>query len=268
MTGTCAIIAYVSPTTTTEDTIMLYFAYGSNLCTYSMSQRCPAARPVGTAMLMDWRMTFRGVADVEPAPGEIAYGAVWQITRKCEDALDRYEGVSGGFYSKEYMTVETESGPQEALVYVMNYRYIDNCSMPSKSYLGTIARGYRDFNLPDKALSAALNHAWHRVHKVKGINEFVPHGPKRMGPAGTERRQPRRVVKAERKRKVAGRQRQYAVTTRSGIPLGVDTTGMSPATRALWEADNRYRANQKAARRTRNAAAVAILAEDRVEMAS
>ena len=37
-----------------------YIAYGSNLNTEQMEFRCPTARPLGTAILRDRRLSFRG----------------------------------------------------------------------------------------------------------------------------------------------------------------------------------------------------------------
>ncbi len=47
----------------------IYFAYGSNLNRAEMGIRCPDAEPLVPAELVDWRLTFRGVADIEPAGG-------------------------------------------------------------------------------------------------------------------------------------------------------------------------------------------------------
>ena len=76
----------------------LYIAYGSNLNIEQMGFRCPYAVPIGTTVLTDYRLMFRGgmdgnaVATIEPAKGESVPVLLWEITPRDEEALDRYEG--------------------------------------------------------------------------------------------------------------------------------------------------------------------------------
>ncbi len=138
---------------------MLYFSYGSNLNLDRMFDRCPNAEPIGPATLKDYRLLFRGVADIEPSKGHEVVGALWEITDECEAALDVYEGYNArvplrGMYRKEFVKVRGHDGKfRRALVYVMNRGRI---SPPQTYYLEVIAEGYRDFALPKKALLAAV----------------------------------------------------------------------------------------------------------------
>ena len=100
-------------TSETEDTIMskerLYIAYGSNLNLEQMGRRCPTAEVVGTAMLKDWRLRFRGgdhsaVATIERDKGFQVPVLVWRIQPRDEAALDRYEGFPF-LYRKETLCV-------------------------------------------------------------------------------------------------------------------------------------------------------------------
>jgi hypothetical protein len=136
---------------------VLYFAYGSNLNHAAMAQRCPLAKPIGPIKLPDARLVFRGVADCIYEAGGECPGGVWKITPECERALDRYEGVSGGFYRKEYVPVSGIEGENQMLLYVMNSTGI---FPPSQYYLDVIKRGYRDFQLPHKYLRAAVKASW------------------------------------------------------------------------------------------------------------
>ena len=88
----------------------LYIAYGSNLDTWQMRYRCPGARPVAKSWLHDYRLVFQGMplnahANVIPEKGQKVPVVVWEITAANEKALDRYEGVKGGYYTKEYFTI-------------------------------------------------------------------------------------------------------------------------------------------------------------------
>lgn len=128
---------------------MLMFAYGSNLNVDQMARRCPAAEPIGRLKLQDWRLVFRGVADVIPEPGAVCYGGVWRITPACEEALDRYEGVDSGLYTREWIPIKPgKHGETAMLVYCMTSTGI---MPPSAGYLQCIKDGYRDFAMPPAA---------------------------------------------------------------------------------------------------------------------
>jgi gamma-glutamylcyclotransferase (GGCT)/AIG2-like uncharacterized protein YtfP len=129
---------------------MLYLAYGSNLHTIQMKNRCPAAKPLYAFDLPDWELVFRSVADIVPAPGKSVPVAVWDISEKCEAALDRYEGVASGMYRKEY--IELDEGP--ALVYLMNSKDV---YPPGSFYYSTIEQGYRQWGHWDGPLVDAFN---------------------------------------------------------------------------------------------------------------
>lgn len=143
----------------------LYVAYGSNLCMDHMAARCPGAQALGTSHINDMRLIFRHVADVIHAKGYQVPVGVWRITRQCEAALDRYEGVKGGLYRKEYVTFP-KHGP--ALIYMMNSTGI---MPPSEFYLDTIREGYGDFGLNTKPLDAAVRHASREARMTQDVLE-------------------------------------------------------------------------------------------------
>lgn len=139
----------------------LYIAYGSNLHKEQMAFRCPDAKPVCTSTLHDYRLVFQGYpygahANVIPEKGQEVPVAIWEISAKDEAALDRYEGVSGGYYTKEYMKVEVNGEMKEALVYIMTPH---DFGIPHDRYLEIIAQGYEDFNLDARVLNEAAIHA-------------------------------------------------------------------------------------------------------------
>ncbi len=93
----------------------LYFAYGSNLDPEQMQWRCPDAIALGSARLDDWawRIGGRGYATVSPAPGAQVWGGIWNVSDSDLARLDRYEGVAGGHYRREFVTVMAEDLPVE-----------------------------------------------------------------------------------------------------------------------------------------------------------
>lgn len=126
----------------------LYFAYGANLNHAGMRLRCPGARPLAPFYLRDYRLTFSGVASIQPARGQEVPGALWAITPECEQALDRFEGYPY-MYRKEYFDWDDYT--------VMFYRMNSELpGEPASSYLETIAQGYHDFGLPLEMLEQAV----------------------------------------------------------------------------------------------------------------
>ena len=98
-----------------------YFAYGSNMDTVQMRNRCPDSVPVATAELFGHRFIInsRGVATIVEDESSTVHGVLWRTTYEDEASLDRYEGLSSGLYSKQYLRVKREDGDSvKALVYV------------------------------------------------------------------------------------------------------------------------------------------------------
>jgi gamma-glutamylcyclotransferase (GGCT)/AIG2-like uncharacterized protein YtfP len=131
-----------------------YFAYGSNLNRSDMRVRCPDARPGVRARLEGCRLTFRGVADIEPAEGRTVHGALWSLSPQDNRALDRYEGAPSN-YCRQIVEVETGEGRLTAMTYVMTRR--DYLGLPSAWYLGRIEAGFEEWGLPRSELLRALH---------------------------------------------------------------------------------------------------------------
>ena len=98
----------------------LYFAYGANMDIDGMAKRVPASRPLGLARLPRHRfvITSDGYASVVRDPRAEVHGMLWELALSDVRALDRFEGVDRGLYSKINQPVITASGPRRALVYV------------------------------------------------------------------------------------------------------------------------------------------------------
>lgn len=138
--------------------MIFYFGYGANLNVGNMLFRCPNAKPVVKMVLPNYRLVFRGVADIEPAKGEEVQGAIWTITDKCEKALDRFEGFPH-LYRKEYFTIKMTGQlakdfgkTADVMYYTMNSGEYD---FPTQGYYSTIYQGYKDWNLDIDSLDTA-----------------------------------------------------------------------------------------------------------------
>ena len=134
----------------------LYFAYGSNLNRENMAQRCPDALPVMSFTLPNWRLVFRTHADIVleeyGREGAGVPGAIYEITERCERALDIYEGVAGGYYRKAY--IGTPICP--ALVYIMTDRLGVDLATPTREYYERCVQGCKDWDLEHDHLKDAL----------------------------------------------------------------------------------------------------------------
>lgn len=136
---------------------IFYIAYGSNLNLKQMANRCPNAEPLYGMMLPNFRLVFRGVADISEDPDMKAPVGVFKITEKCEKALDRYEG-----FPRLYSKVHFDMKGDLLMAYVMNQHDI---RPPSKGYYKGIEQGYRDFSLDLAYLEAAKRHSYsHRTY--------------------------------------------------------------------------------------------------------
>ncbi len=71
---------------------MLYIAYGSNMNLPPMAFRCPNSTVIGTAMVNDWELEFRGVATIVPNKNAEVPVRLWELDPRDIPALNRYEG--------------------------------------------------------------------------------------------------------------------------------------------------------------------------------
>jgi gamma-glutamylcyclotransferase (GGCT)/AIG2-like uncharacterized protein YtfP len=73
------------------------------------------------------------------------WGAIWNVSDSDLASLDRYEGVAGGLYRREFVTVMAQNQPVELLLYIENY---EDHGSPRPDYLDRIIAGARWFDLP------------------------------------------------------------------------------------------------------------------------
>lgn len=135
----------------------------SNLNLSQMRGRCPGTAIVGTAIIEDYRLLFKGsktgsYLTIEPWEGGKVPVAVWEITAAHERSLDRYEGYPV-FYHKIGMKLDVklaDSGEvrtMEGFAYVM---YADRpLGSPTNSYFITCAQGYRSLGFDPHILMDA-----------------------------------------------------------------------------------------------------------------
>ena len=125
----------------------LYFAYGSNMDSAAMAERCPGSRAIGIARLVRHRFLINadGYATVVRDPRGTVHGLLWDLALKDVPALDRYEGVAQGLYSKVIQSVLTAQGPRRALVYIGRSA---QPGMPKPGYLEGVIAAAQAAGLP------------------------------------------------------------------------------------------------------------------------
>ena len=122
----------------------LYAAYGGNMDPALMAERCPHSPQQGTGWLEGWRLTFGGedigwegpLATVVEDVAERVFVVLYEISHLDERSLDRWDGVTLGYFRKTRVRVETLDGDAAAWLYVLNAY---EGGLPSERYLGMLA---------------------------------------------------------------------------------------------------------------------------------
>lgn len=135
---------------------MLYFAYGMNTNPKEMATRCPGARSLGRAQLINHSFRFAYHADVELCEGSYVDGVLWNINEDNLKALDNLEGYPY-YYNRVVATVMHESRAYHALVYRMQPG--QEIREPTLGYYNLVLEGYRAHNVPIDQLEHSLNYS-------------------------------------------------------------------------------------------------------------
>lgn len=124
-----------------------YFAYGSNMASAGMRERCASPSVLGVATIPGYRFRIanRGYATMVPDPGSVVYGLLWSLTDEDLTALDQYEGVPAGDYIRTTIGVPFRGNQLEAQVYLA----ADPApGKPRRKYLDVIIQAARELGLP------------------------------------------------------------------------------------------------------------------------
>jgi len=168
----------------------LYFAYGSNMDRAAMALRCPVSRPLGLARLMRHRfIVFEGgYASVVRDPQRAVWGMLWDLALADVPALDRYESLATGLYTKTVQPVVAAQGPRRAMVYIGRSA---RPGVPKPGYMEGVVEAATHAGLPQDYIQQSLR-VW--LSKAQGASvEPVQRPPVRplwSAPAGTLRRAP------------------------------------------------------------------------------
>jgi len=144
-----------------------YIAYGSNLNIEQMKYRCPDAKIVGTSVIKDYRLMFKGsltgsYLTIEKEEGcEVPVG-VWLVSDNDEKKLDRYEGYPN-FYYKADMELDIKGIKtgriyhKNCFIYIMHEERV--LGVPINYYFNVCHQGYREFGFNVECLLDALEYS-------------------------------------------------------------------------------------------------------------
>ena len=132
---------------------MDYFAYASNLSLEQMLKRCPDAKPKFSAVLPNYKLIFSGwsrewhgsTASIQPFRGSKVVGAIYEISEKDLQKLDRFEDYPNTYDHATIMVFNEDDVAVKAITYIKR-RQADE-TKPSPEYLSIIRQGYKDWEL-------------------------------------------------------------------------------------------------------------------------
>ena len=136
---------------------LIYFAYGANLDKAGMDYRCPGNKPLCRAILKNYRLVFRTVADIEPCANHYVQGAIYEINKEHLRSLDRFEGYPL-LYTRKPVPVFTEDGRE---IYAIVYQMTDSSHYlsPHQGYLNIIISGCQQWQLPQSYIQDIITRA-------------------------------------------------------------------------------------------------------------
>lgn len=132
-----------------------YFAYGSNMALWVMSEICAEHDLVGIAQLPDHRLAFTrysqgwqgGICDVLYSPGDTVWGGLFMIGETCHDALDLNTHYGVGYTSMGVDVLMPDGTPYHVIAYTVLRKSLREFP-PSRAYLDTMLEGARELRLP------------------------------------------------------------------------------------------------------------------------
>jgi gamma-glutamylcyclotransferase (GGCT)/AIG2-like uncharacterized protein YtfP len=131
----------------------LYFAYGANMDPNAMRQRAPNSRVLGRARLARHKFFIMksGFASVRRDPHTDVHGMLFDLALSDVPALDRFEEIGRGLYTKVVQPVLREGAASaRALVYV---GASTEEGKPTAAYLDGILTGAKEGGLPENYIA-------------------------------------------------------------------------------------------------------------------
>ncbi len=147
---------------------VLYAAYGSNLHPQRLRLRTASAQLLGTAHLPDWSLRFHklsvdrsGKCSIEMGSTGV-YVAVYEMSARDKQVLDRIEGVGKGYAD---VTIDVP-GFGRCATYIATESHIDEALAPYDWYRELVLLGCRELALPQDYVE--------RIHGVAVLPDPEP----------------------------------------------------------------------------------------------
>ncbi len=141
-----------------EQSVLPYFAYGSNMLSRRLAERCPSASRIETAHVRGYRLSFdkRSWKDGSAkcrmeqidSPEDLVWGVLYGIEERDLSGLDTAEGRGRGY---EIDTVSDEIGDGRtvsAFTYLADPGFLSPALVPFDWYVDLVVAGARENGLP------------------------------------------------------------------------------------------------------------------------
>ncbi len=138
--------------------LMVYFAYGSNMCTGRLRTRVPSAKAQFKAKVSGRSLRFHkrssdgsGKADAYRT-GDMAdavWGVVFEIDPSEKPDLDRAEGLGRGYHQEDIVLTDGEGRQHTMFTYIADGSHIEEGLRPYSWYKRFVIEGARKFRLPE-----------------------------------------------------------------------------------------------------------------------
>lgn len=137
-----------------------YFAYGSNMDSNQMRQRCRTVEVLGAGVLRDYCLAFTvyssgwgaGTADIVYEPGQEVWGVAYIVDMQDLDRLDDYEGCPD-HYRRIQLPVEV-GGTQYPGVWVYEAVRKAHFVPPKCKYIDIMRKGALQYGFPPRYLES------------------------------------------------------------------------------------------------------------------
>lgn len=132
-----------------------YFAYGSNMLTARLVERCGTARSINAAFVEGFALAFSkvskdgsGKATLVQHEQSTVHGVLFSLHSSELPKLDALEGLGKG-YDRIEVDVVTDRAPSKIVAHTYIATKMDDDLVPFDWYLGLVVAGARDHVLPD-----------------------------------------------------------------------------------------------------------------------
>ena len=136
---------------------MLYFAYGSNMCTGRLRERVPSAMAIRIAQLLNHSLRFHKRSDDRSGKcdayftGErqdVIWGIIFEVDPAEKPNLDRHEGLGHGYAEKLATVIDAKNNGYPVFMYVAEDTHIDPTLRPYSWYKRFVVEGAHQHHLP------------------------------------------------------------------------------------------------------------------------